>query len=122
MIKQTLDEWRAEATQRFGSRGRDWKFICPSCGHIQSGQSLIDAGLPEDEAQNMAYQGCIGRAIAGKGCNWAAYGFWGTLSKGRIVVSPDTGKDIEVFDFAPAEGIEKEVTTDDQTPEIQSND
>ncbi|WP_202946813.1 VVA0879 family protein, partial [Rhodanobacter spathiphylli] len=49
---------------------------------------------------------CVGR-YTGKGsprkgdssgCDWAAYGLFGTLGKGRIVLNE--GKESEVFDFA----------------------
>jgi hypothetical protein len=105
LINQTLEEWRDEATQRFGEKGRDWKFVCPKCGNIQSGQDFIDAGLSE-ETGKAVYQDCIGRHVKDLGCDWASYGLFGTLGKGRIVVTPE-GKDVEVFDFAV---IETEVT------------
>ncbi|GIM45931.1 hypothetical protein DNHGIG_14800 [Collibacillus ludicampi] len=106
MIKQTVEEWREEAMKRFGKNIRDWKFKCPACGHISSVQDFIDA---EGEA-NEAYVNCIGRVNGkgsdgmkgrdeGYGCNWAAYGLFGTLGKGRIVVTDD-GDEVEVFDFA----------------------
>jgi hypothetical protein len=99
MIKQTLEEWREEAKSRFGERGRDWKFVCPSCSNIQSGQDFIDIGMTDEQSKNKAYQSCIGRETKEKGCNWAAYGFLGTLGKGRSVITPE-GDEVEVFDFA----------------------
>lgn len=39
------------------------------------------------------------------GCNWAAYGFFGTMGKGRIVIADD-GEEVEVFSFAEEEGEE----------------
>lgn len=98
MIKQTLEEWRNEAVQRYGPTGRDWKFVCPRCGNIQSGQDFVDVGLTE-EAGRLVYQDCIGRHVKDKGCNWAAYGLFGTAGKGRIVIDEE-GKEHEVFDFA----------------------
>ena len=32
----TRDAWEAEGVRRFGPEKLDWKFICPSCGHIAS--------------------------------------------------------------------------------------
>lgn len=110
MIKQTVEEWREEAVKRFGENVRDWKFQCPACGHISSVQDFINAG----EDASGAYVNCIGRVNGkgadgmkgkdeGHGCNWAAYGLFGTLGKGRLVVVDD-GHEVEVFDFADAEG------------------
>ncbi|MEK5162040.1 VVA0879 family protein [Paenibacillus sp. FSL R5-0527] len=102
MIKQTLDEWRTEARERFGDRTAEWKFKCPRCGNIQSPKDFVSRGAAPGEAANRAYQECIGRTGEGKGCDWAAYGFLGTLGYGRVVVTPD-GQEVEVFDFAPRE-------------------
>lgn len=106
MIKQSLNEWTEEGKKRFGEDFTKWKFKCPACGHVASGQDFKDLkAVPND-----MYQICIGR-INGKGtdgmkskdegygCNWAAYGLFGNLGKGRIVITPE-GKEIEIFDFA----------------------
>ncbi|GAA1075700.1 MULTISPECIES: VVA0879 family protein [Bacillati] len=105
MIKQTLDKWRVEARERFGDKGANWKFVCPSCGNVRSPQDFINAGCSEAEASRLSYQGCIGRIahagmkVEAKSCNWSAYGLLGTMGKGRIVITPD-GQETEVFDFA----------------------
>lgn len=98
MIKQTLDEWRTEAKERFGDKTTNWKFICPSCGNVQSPQTFVGVGCTPEEAVNRVYQECTGRH-GGNGCKWAAFGFLGTLGKGRIVIA--AGSEVEVFDFAP---------------------
>ena len=105
MIKQTLIEWQEEAKRLFGEDHKQWKFKCPACGHISSVQDFIDAGADTNDA----YQMCVGRVNGkgekgmkgidkGFGCNWAAFGLFGNLGKGRIV--NNEGKEIEVFDFA----------------------
>ncbi|WAH38583.1 VVA0879 family protein [Alicyclobacillus dauci] len=99
MEKQTLEEWRKEATERYGEKGRDWKFKCPRCGNVQCGQDFMDRGMSAEEAANQAYQGCIGRSFKDIGCDWAAYGLFGTMGTGRIVITPE-GEEVEVFDFA----------------------
>ncbi|MFD2116382.1 VVA0879 family protein [Paenibacillus yanchengensis] len=99
MIKQTLDEWRNEAMERFGEKTSQWKFTCPRCQNSQSPQDFVDAGIAQQEAANMSYQQCIGRKVTGKGCDWVAYGLLGTLGQGRVVVAPD-GREVEVFNFA----------------------
>lgn len=105
MQKQTLEEWQEEAKKLFGEDPRQWKFKCPACGHVSSVQDFLDAG----GETNDAYQMCIGRVNGkgengmkgidkGFGCNWAAFGLFGNLGKGRTVVVD--GKETDVFDFA----------------------
>lgn len=98
-MKQTLDEWQAEAKRRFGEKVLDWKFVCPRCGNIQSGRDFTNLGI---SAQSV-YLECVGRHYIEVECSWAAYGLFGTLGKGRIVVMPG-GKEVEVFDFASEGG------------------
>lgn len=101
MVKQPLEEWRKEAVERFGEKGRDWKFVCPRCGNVQSGKDFIDRGMTVEQANDISvYQQCIGRHFEGIGCDWAAYGLFGTMGRGRYVITPE-GKEVEVFDFAP---------------------
>ncbi len=115
MIRQTHEEWVAEAKQRFAHK-EDMSFECPACGHIARLRDFKAAGLdPERAATN-----CIGRLTGkgvnflevgkdkGDGCNWTAHGLFGTLNKGRVVVMPDA-REIRVFDFGPATK-EKELT------------
>lgn len=100
MIKQSLQAWREEAKRRFGDNGADWKFKCPSCGNVQSGQDFVDkCRMNQTTGANSAYQECIGRHEKEIGCNWAAFGFLGTAGKGRVIITPD-GSEVEVFDFA----------------------
>jgi hypothetical protein len=105
VIKQTLQEWLDEGKQRFGDDFTNWRFKCPACGHVASGQDFKDLGANPNDM----YQVCIGRVNGkgtdgtegkdeGNGCNWAAYGLFGTLGKGRIVINED--KEVQVFDFA----------------------
>lgn len=102
MLKQTLKEWLDEGKERFGDDFTQWKFKCPACGHVNTGKEFKDLGI---DLNNM-YNECIGRHTGkgspkkgdSSGCNWAAYGLFGTLGKGRIVLNE--GKESEVFDFA----------------------
>ena len=104
MNKQTQEEWLNEGEQRYGEDFAKWQFKCPACGHVASGQDFKDAGAEPNDL----HQTCIGRhngkgtknqTDEGFGCNWAAFGLFGTLGKGRIVITPD-GKEVEVFDYA----------------------
>ena len=87
------DEFLAEAKARFGDKARNWKFVCPACGTMQSVQQLQDAvvasgGTKDDVHRYIAFS-CIGRfnnqGDAGisaknkgqpwdKGCNWTLGG------------------------------------------------
>ena len=106
MVKQTLAEWRAEGIRRFGKDPANWAFRCPACGREFRIQEFLELGAgPNDAIQN-----CIGRfnghmrppnqADDGLGCDWAAYGLFQTLGKGRVVIDED-GSEVPVFDFAP---------------------
>lgn len=100
MKTQTLAVWMAEAKERFGREDGttlDMAFVCPKCGRVQTVKEFVDRGLSPDSAA----QNCLGRFDDAVGCDWAAYGLFGTLGKGRFVMLPN-GHEIQVFDFAPA--------------------
>jgi hypothetical protein len=111
-IYETVGEWQYEGKRRFGSDFEEWKFVCPCCGRVTAVKEFKPFGAePAD-----AYQNCIGRfngkgadgmkrggkEVPANGCNWAAYGFLGTLDRGAVV--RHDGKGIQVFDFAEKEG------------------
>jgi hypothetical protein len=104
MIKQTQSEWMQEGKENFGEDFTNWKFKCPACGHVASIGEFKELGADPNDA----YQKCIGRVNGkgtknqkdlGDGCNWAAFGLFGTAGKGRTVIS-ENGKEVDVFDFA----------------------
>ena len=105
---KSVQEWLDEAKQRFGEDALQWKFVCPACGHINCGQEFIDKGVTNDanEAVNKAYCECIGRYIGkgspkkgdDSGCNWVAFGLFGTMGRGVKVANGD--KMTEAFAFA----------------------
>ena len=104
MIEQTLKEWQDEMRERFESTEKV-AFVCPACGRIATVQDHIDAGGEGADAP----KNCIGRTNGkgtrngkdlGNGCNWAAYGLFRTLGKGRILTFVDGSLD-EVFDYPP---------------------
>lgn len=95
----TIVEWHDEAKRLFGNNPSDWKFICPSCGHVASVKDWKDAGA-EDAAIAVS---CVGRylpqkkeAFEKKGgpCNYAGYGL--------IRLNPVNVAGTEAFDFAPS--------------------
>ena len=106
----TQDELVAEATARFGEDALDWAFRCPSCGDVATARDFQQAGADP----NRIGQECIGRhlgalsgtkptedqgrALASRGCDWAAYG----LFRGPWLVTVPGGKEIASFPLAPA--------------------
>jgi hypothetical protein len=110
--KYTLDEWKAKGEKLFGKDLLDWKFVCPACGRVTAIQEFKDL----DVDPNQAPQICIGR-VNGKGmsgwtgkkkdnsdgCDWAAFGLFGTLGKGEVVVA-EAGTETEVFKFYEEDG------------------
>lgn len=101
-------DWLAEGKRRFGAVP-DWKFKCPVCGREYTITEFMAAG---GDGPNSAYQECIGRHLhAGpfksesgnaNGCDWCAYGLFGTAGKGRVIIAED-GDAVEVFCFAGEE-------------------
>lgn len=52
-----VDDWMEELKSRFGDDFDNFKFVCPSCGHIQSVADFIAIGVDG----NKAYCECISR-------------------------------------------------------------
>ncbi len=70
----TLAEWLKEGEKRFGKKVLDWKFVCPICNTVQSGQDLIDAGIKREDIDGVLGFSCIGRFTKDKGCDWTLGG------------------------------------------------
>lgn len=71
-MDMTREEWMAEGQKRFGEQYENWKFKCPRCGNVASGQEFKNVGAKS----NSIYCECIGRYLKNKGCDWAAYGLF----------------------------------------------
>jgi hypothetical protein len=113
MQTQTLEEWQAEMKERFGATGEaSVSFVCPKCGRVTT---IAEFQFHKIDAQK-APQNCIGRFVPSTGCNWAAYGLFLTMGKGRKLKMPDGGT-IEVFQFGEPDG----AVTVDQAAEIAAN-
>lgn len=93
VTRTTADAFFAEATRRFGPDSKNWRFVCPCCGHEAALREWIDADAP-----NAAGFSCIGRflpgtprdAFEGRGkgpCNYAGGGLF--RLNPMIVVTPD---------------------------------
>lgn len=52
-----IADWLKELRSRFGEDDEEWKFVCPSCGHVQSVADFKAIGVDG----NKAYYECIGR-------------------------------------------------------------
>lgn len=100
----TLEEYLTEAEKLFGPDKKQWKFICPGCGHIASVHDYENAGAPEGA---IGFS-CIGRFLnhcrdwlSGSGpgpCNYTQGGLFG-ISPVKVVI--DDEKNYYIFEFAP---------------------
>ena len=101
-----VKDWLEEGRHRFGPDPLNWRFQCPVCGRVYTVLEHMEAG---SSGPNSAYQECIGRYLkAGpfnpkngnkNGCDWCAFGLFGTVGKGQLVEAED-GSVVEVFQFA----------------------
>jgi hypothetical protein len=95
----SIEEWRAEAAQLFGDDPLEWRFVCPSCGHIAAVKDWKEAGAPVEAA---AFS-CVGRWLPkaerafqknGGPCDYAGGGLF------RLNPVKIDGVDIGAFAFA----------------------
>lgn len=94
MIKQTKAEWLDAGGRKFYTNDmKKWRFKCPRCGHIQTGEDFEAIG----QDWTKVYHECIGRYRDDMNCDWVASGQFKTLRKGRIITDDDAD---EVFEFA----------------------
>jgi hypothetical protein len=96
LIRKSLADWRAEGEKLFGPHGRDWKFKCSMCGHIQCGQDFVNAGQTPEQAMSRVHSICIGRLVKGVGCDWSLHGLFQLHT---VEVITGDGIVIPVFDF-----------------------
>lgn len=60
-INLSLVEWQEQGRELFGTDVNLWRFMCPSCGHIQTRQDWLDLGMsPRQVDSHLAFT-CIGR-------------------------------------------------------------
>lgn len=53
-------EWAQEGARKFGSNPMEWRFVCPSCGHVAAASEWIELGAP----QNAVGFACVGNWMA----------------------------------------------------------
>lgn len=95
----THEEWLARGEELYGPRGRDWKFRCVACGHVQSAVAVV-ARNPAIEllsTRDWIYFSCEGRRTASVGCDWTLGGLF-TLHSLEVV--DDGGVRRPAFEFA----------------------
>lgn len=116
--RMTHDEWLAEAVRRFGPDPMGWRFECPFCGLVSTPGDFLEAGVKKEDAHRASIE-CIGRVVGAKGrmsekgettpdgkpaqpCDWAAFGLFGNLGKGPVVVRTegDVERETQAFPFA----------------------
>lgn len=96
----THAEFVAEAQARFGEDSKQWRFVCPRCGHECPVQAWKDVGAP---AGAVAFS-CIGRYTGinrpkdGGPCDWTLGGLFRIH---RLVVVLEDGTEQPAFELAP---------------------
>lgn len=97
----TLEDWIKEGERLFGPDKKNWKFICPNCGHIQSYRDFIKGGINAD----LAALNCASRhGLGGRpDCKWTTGGLF--RIGGCYVINKDY---IPVLVFAFADKANKE--------------
>jgi hypothetical protein len=64
----TMAEWQQQGRTLFGPDVNDWRFVCPSCGYIQSRRDWMALGMnPRQVDMRLGYS-CIGRWLDPLGC------------------------------------------------------
>jgi hypothetical protein len=111
----TIEEWHREARSLFGDDPNAWKFICPSCGFVQTRRDFLAYGVPERDVDRRLAFSCIGRTILdacptadvvdfmdphrGFGCNYAGGGLF-RINPVEVVYDPKQAEVHTVFEFA----------------------
>lgn len=94
-----VEDWLQELRERFGPNSDDWKFVCPSCGHVQSLADFKAVG----QDPNLAYQCCIGRYTGSddhSGKNGCKYTINGLIALNTLTVVSREFIPTKVFDIA----------------------
>ena len=104
-IEMTKAEWMAEGERRFGPNQMEWRFACPSCGHVASVQDWKDAGA---STRQVAFS-CVGRylpeqaeAFGGTGLGPCNYAGGGLIGLNPVLIVDVVG--MRIFAFAEKEG------------------
>ncbi len=101
MEKLTIAEFHSELKAQGVDRRKDIAFVCPICKTVQSIQSLINAGVrDQDNAEHFIAFSCVGRLTGagphkkgtppGKGCDWT---LGGLFQLHELVVIDENGRE-----------------------------
>lgn len=103
------EDWLATARRRFGWDPKKWRFVCPSCGHVQTLEDFLPF-MDEELARTRVGFSCIGRYDGVHGnvpmltepgpCNYASGGLF--CINDLWVVFED-GSKMPVFEFEEAQ-------------------
>lgn len=111
----THEQWLNKAVRLYGEDPLKWKFKCPVCETVQTGQDFIDQGATKDDVRTSIAVECVGRWMPekqkafdnrtgkikkGEPCNYAGYGL---LKLNPVAVEFEDGKIFHAFDFADEE-------------------
>jgi len=98
MTKQIIKqkEWEKEGERRFGKKRRNWRFVCPNCNLIQSGQDFLDEGFKAEDVIDVIGFSCIGRWVKRKGCDWS---LGGLLKIHDLEIELEDGNKRPIFEF-----------------------
>lgn len=92
-IYMSQENWLNLGKKIYGENLLNYKFKCPSCGRIASGEEYKNAGAkPKDMCQC-----CISRFLKDSDCRWAAFGLF-DICKIRVITPK--GEEIPVFEYA----------------------
>jgi hypothetical protein len=94
----SLDEWKAEAVEKFGEKVKDWVFECASCHETQTLKDFVDAEV--ENPDTVFYFSCIGRWVEGRGCDWT---LGGLLQIHTTEVISEDGHKVPVFEWGKAD-------------------
>ena len=78
ITQMTYREWVRQTKLLFGEDSSKWRFKCPSCGHVQSIESIRehDPSLKIDDVAQWIQYHCEGRTNKGQGCDWSLGGLF----------------------------------------------
>ncbi len=98
MEKMSYNDWIEKAKELYGEDSYNWKFKCPSCGHIQSVNSMLKNNplLKAKNFENSIYFNCEGRTNEKYGCGWSLGGLF-HIHKLEVDFK---GENVPVFEFA----------------------
>ena len=113
------NEWLEKAQRLYSENAVNWKFKCPVCETVQTGNDFINAGSTKEQARKSIAVECIGRWLPekqkafgdrkgkikkGEPCDYASYGLF---NLNPVAVEFEDGTIFNAFDFADVENIEE---------------